>query len=541
MLSAILFVTLAGAFASLACLCLPKKQHCADYAQKISLCSSLIVLILALCLVLRMDFASPSEQFIQRVPWIPGLGISYSLGVDGFRALFALLTALLVPIALLTPRPEAAKNSVAFPALFLFLEFSLLGAIFASDLLLFYIFWELMLIPAYFCIGIWGEGEDRKRSTIKFVLYTVVGSLLMLAGIIALGLRYAAANGGRFHFGMQELLTNTPLSTADQILFFALFAIAFLIKVPAFPFHTWLPATYVAAPTGLTLLLSGLMAKLGVYGLFRIAVPMFPAGFEACAPILAALGAFGMVYAGILAWAQSDVKRMLAYSSMSHLGVCILGIAAWNKLSVSAASFQIFSHGLLVAGLFYCLALLEQRFATRERKGFGGLAEHMPWAASCMFILALSSIGLPLTMGFVGEFLALQGAFLRFPWLSAFAVLGIIFSALYMLSAFQSIFFGPLREELRSEGKDFSPRERAILVPICLLAIVLGVFPNLIFSAIESSTSKVLYRTEQRRDALLALEDAGVLQDPVFGRRLESKQPKKSGEKEEEDVEAGRE
>jgi NADH-quinone oxidoreductase subunit M len=367
------------------------------------------------------------------------------------------LAILLVPIVVLGSWRGIERHWQAYAAALLLMTTGVLGALMAFDLFLFYVFWEVMLVPMYLLIGIWG-GERRIYAAIKFFLFTMAGSLLMLVAILWLAWTYKGASGGAWSFAYQDLL-RLDLPPRAQMWLFAAFAAAFLIKVPMFPFHTWLPDAHVEAPTAGSVILAGVLLKMGVYGFLRFAMPLFPDAALAYTPWIVGLAVIGIVYGALVAMVQRDVKKLVAYSSVSHLGFVMLGLFVWNTQGLSGGILQSINHGLSTGALFLAVGILYERRHTREIADFGGLAATLPWFAALFMIACLSSIGLPGLNGFIGEFLVLLGAFQAWPVVSAIAALGVILAAIYLLWMYQRVMFGPITNEKNRGLPDISKRE----------------------------------------------------------------------------------
>jgi NADH-quinone oxidoreductase subunit M len=414
-------------------------------------------------------------QFRLERPWLAAYGISYALGIDGISLLMIMLTALLMPVAVLASFSYIKESRRAYYVCLLLLEAAMIGVFAATDLFVFYLFWEAMLIPMYFVIGIWG-GPRRVYAALKFFIYTMAGSALMLAAII-----WAASAGhsasGVWTFSIPALCA-APFTPQAQFWLFAAFALAFAVKVPLFPFHTWLPDAHVEAPTAGSVLLAGVLLKMGVYGYLRLAVPMFPQAAAQFAPWLAGLGVVGIIYGSLVAWSQHDMKKMVAYSSVAHLGTVMLGIMAFEPAAVAGAVLQMVNHGLSTGALFLLVGVLYERRHTRVIEDYGGLAKVMPGFAAVFMIVTLSSIGLPGLNGFVGEALVLFGAFRTYPWLAGAAVSGVILSAVYMLGMYQAAIFGPLRHTENKVLPDLNAREWLYLLPVLAFIILIGVWPG---------------------------------------------------------------
>ena len=463
--------------------------------RNIALVVSVLVFAETLLLWSRFDATSAEFQFIEHHPWIPAFGISYFVGVDGISLLLLVLTGFLTPIALLGSWESVHKQTKAFCVFILLLESAMMGVFISLDLFLFYVFWDAMLIPMYFLIGIWGY-DRRIYAAVKFLLYTMAGSVLMLLAIIGLAYLHSTTNGV-YTF---DLLKLYALNVPDrlQFWFFLAFALAFAIKVPLFPFHTWLPDAHVQAPTAGSVILAGVLLKMGTYGFVRFAFPLFPHAAVAFAPALGALAVVGIIYGALVAMVQPDMKKLVAYSSVSHLGFVVLVIAALNRQGVQGAVYQMLNHGISTGGLFLIVGMLSDRRHTRLITEFGGLKNVMPRLVAVFLILTLSSIGLPGLNGFVGEFLILLGAFRSHPALAAFAATGVILSATYMLWMFQRVNYGAVTNDKNATLPDLTPREWAVLVPVVALTVLMGVFPNLFLKPIGPSVERLLNQIQQQ-------------------------------------------
>jgi NADH-quinone oxidoreductase subunit M len=396
----------------------------------------------------------------------------------------------------------------------------MLGSLVAFDLVFFYMFWEAMLIPMYFIIGIWG-GSNRIYATTKFVIYTVVGSLFMLAAGIALYVMHYQKTGA-WSTSLLDLYKTAPLYST-QLWLFAAFAIAFAIKVPMFPFHTWLPDAHTEAPTAGSVILAGVLLKLGTYGILRFAIPLFPDAVETFAPLIMALGVIGIIYGALTAWMQKDAKKMVAYSSVSHLGFVVVGsvalVAGGSQLSVEAltgAVYQMINHGISTGALFFLVGIIYERRHTRLLADFGGLAKSMPWFATMLIIATLSSVGLPGTGGFVGEFLILLGTFQSSPFAGVTAALGVLLGAVYMLTLCRKILFGPLDKPENQELEDLTPREFAYVTPLAVLAIVMGIMPGLFLDKVKPSIEHLAKSYKSYR--LVAFDGDGMPIDKLASR-----------------------
>ncbi len=463
-------------------------------ARHVALVVSLLVFVESLLLWNRFAPGSGEFQFVERHAWIPAFGISYAVGVDGISLLLVVLTAFLTPLALLSSWESVHRRTKAFCMIVLLLEAAMIGVFVSIDLFLFYVFWDAMLIPMYFLIGIWGY-DRRIYAAVKFILYTMAGSVLMLLAILGLAYLHSTATG-QYSFDLLALY-EMPIAPHVQFWFFLAFAVAFAIKVPLFPFHTWLPDAHVEAPTAGSVILAGVLLKMGTYGLVRFAFPLFPLAASFFAPYLAVLAIVGIIYGALVAMVQPDMKKLVAYSSVSHLGFVVLGIAAMNTQGVQGAVYQMLNHGVSTGGLFLIVGMLSDRRHTRLISEFGGLKRVMPHLVAAFFIVTLSSIGLPGLNGFVGEFLILLGTFRWDPRMAAFAATGVILSATYMLWMFQRVNYGPLTNEKNSALRDLTPREWTVVVPIIALAALMGVVPNLFLRPIEPAVDRMLNHVHQ--------------------------------------------
>jgi NADH-quinone oxidoreductase subunit M len=459
----------------------------------LALALSLAAFAATLLIWARFDSTSADFQMVERIPWIPAFGIDYYIGIDGISLLLVVLTGFLTPIALLSSWEGIEKKVKEFSVFILALEAAMIGVFISLDLFLFYVFWDAMLIPMYFLIGIWGY-DQRIYAAIKFMLYTMAGSVLMLIAILALAYMHSESPGG-YTFDLLKLYA-LEIPVATQRWLFLAFTVAFAIKVPLFPFHTWLPDAHVQAPTAGSIILAGVLLKMGTYGLVRFAFPLFPAAAHEFAPWIAVLAVIGIVYGALVAMVQPDMKKLVAYSSVSHLGFVVLGICAMNVQGVQGAVYQMLAHGISTGGLFLIVGMLSDRRHTRLISEFGGLKNSMPRLTAAFLIITLASIGMPALNGFVGEFLTMLGAFLWDPRFVVVAGLGVILSAVYMLWMFQRVYLGTITNEKNATLPDLQPREWASVLPLCALAIAMGVFPSLFLAPMELSVKKVVERVQ---------------------------------------------
>lgn len=457
---------------------------------------SLAGFVLSIFLYLIFDGSNPNMQFVEQVHWIQGLNISYHVGVDGISLLLILLTTFLTPIALLSSWESIEHRLKEYTAMMLFLEVGMLGVFCALDTFLFYFFWEAMLIPMYFIIGIWG-GENRIYAAVKFFLYTMFGSLLMLVAIIWLGSYASMQPGGHFTTNLMELYRVAPsIPLAMQSWLFLAFSLSFAIKVPMFPFHTWLPDAHVEAPTAGSVILAGVLLKMGTYGFLRFCIPLFPQATLEFLPYFALLAVVGIIYGALVSMVQTDIKKLVAYSSVSHLGFVVLGIFALTQEALQGSIIQMVNHGLSTGALFLIVGMIYDRRHTRLISEFGGLSKRMPIYATLFMIVSLSSIGLPGLNGFIGEFLILLGSFkshfLGSYAYAIFAATGVIFAAVYLLWMYQRVMLGPLEKPENQNLKDINGREIAVLIPIVIFIVWIGVHPNTFLEKTSASTKRLL-------------------------------------------------
>ncbi len=466
--------------------------------------------LVSLTLLKLFEVGTPRMQFVEMMDWIPSLGVKYILGVDGLSIWLLILTTLL-SLLVIFASTSIAQRLRSYLGCLLLLETGMLGSFVALDGITFYMFYELMLIPMYFLIGVWG-GKRKIYAALKFFIYTALGSLLMLVAIVYLGLSHEQ-QFGELSFYLGDWV-NLRFGAKEELLLFAAFALAFSIKIPLFPLHTWLPDAHVEAPTGGSVILAGVLLKLGIYGLIRFAMPIFPGAIEALAPVFVVLGVAGIVYGALVAWVQTDIKKLVAYSSVSHLGFCVLGLAALNMQGMQGSVLQMINHGISTGALFFLVGVLYDRKHTRLIADYGGLAQKVPMFAFVFMVFTLSSVGLPLTNGFVGEFLILLGGFQYNPVAGAVAVTGVVLGALYMLSLYRRVIFGSFNEERNGDLTDLNPREKLVFAPLLVLVFLIGVYPQPFLNRIEPSTRAVLEYVNQRN----AVAPSVVAENPALRR-----------------------
>jgi NADH-quinone oxidoreductase subunit M len=491
-------ITYLPAVAAFALLFFPSRA--ARASKLFAFLTSAAVFVLSLHLYFHFDSRATGMQFEESTEWIraAGYSITHHLGIDGISLFLVILTTFITPLAILSSWNAIHQRLKGFLASLLLLETGMLGVFCALDLVLFYVFWEVMLIPMYFLIGIWG-GERRIYAAVKFILYTMVGSLLMLVAILYLFF----ANGGT-GFDLiaiyQNLTTGTlELTPREEFWLFMAFLLAFAIKVPMFPFHTWLPDAHVEAPTAGSVILAGVLLKMGTYGLLRFCLPLFPTAAIIAAPYLSVLAIIGILYGALVAMVQPDLKKLVAYSSVSHMGLVVLGIFAFTTQGLQGSTLQMLNHGLSTGALFLLVGMIYERRHTRLISEFGGLAHVNPVFASFFLVVTLSSIGLPGLNGFVGEILVLAGAFMQNRIYGALAALGMILGAVYMLWMYQRVFLGKLTNPENSKLTDIGMRERLVLLPIMALMLWIGVYSTPILSRMEVSLQQVQQRVERAR------------------------------------------
>jgi len=491
LLSLLTFFPLVGV--ALILLLKPFKRESDGLIRQIAIVVSIITFVIAVWVLIQFNPDRAGLQLVDRIDWIPTLGVQYFLAVDGLAILFIMLTAFVTPLAIISSWSAIQDQVKGYYVFMLLLETAMLGVFLAQDLFLFYVFWEFTLIPMYFLIGIWG-GEKRVYASIKFFLYTMAGSLFMLIAILFLGLT-------NHTFSLPDLVANRAMfaEMPVQALLFVGFAIAFAIKVPIFPFHSWLPDAHTEAPTAGSIILAGILLKMGTYGFIRFNLPLFPDASFDFAPFIAVLAIIGIIYGAIVSFAQKDVKRLVAYSSVSHLGFVMLGIFSLNVQGLQGGILQGINHGLSTGALFFIVGVLYEQRHTRLMSAFGGIWKAVPIFSALTLVVVLSSMGLPGLNGFVGEFTILLGsmgadeALGSNAWIyTAFATSGVILAAIYLLWMFQRVFLGPLDKEENRGLRDINTRELAIFVAFLIFIVWIGINPDPYFQMMDASVSSLV-------------------------------------------------
>jgi NADH-quinone oxidoreductase subunit M len=492
------YVTYLPAITALVLLFVPRKAEKA--IKSIALLGSLATFVISLHLVFHFDANLDTMQFEESVPWIQtaAYSISHHLGIDGISLFLVILTTFITPLAILCSWESIKQRVRPFMICLLTLETGMIGVFCALDLVLFYLFWEVMLIPMYFLIGIWG-GQRRIYAAVKFILYTMAGSLLMLVAIIYLFFISGGTSFDLVHITQQLSSGALQLKAKEEFWLFMAFMIAFAIKVPMFPFHTWLPDAHVEAPTAGSVILAGILLKMGTYGLLRFCLPMFPTAALKLAPYISILALIGIIYGALVAMVQPDVKKLVAYSSVSHMGLVVLGIFVFNMQGLQGSIVQMLNHGLSTGALFLLVGMVYDRRHTRMISDFGGIAHVSPVFATAFLIVTLSSIGLPILNGFVGEVLILMGSFARNYAYGSVAALGMVLGAVYMLWMYQRVFLGKLNSPANDGLTDIGLREKLILLPIIVMMFWIGIYSAPFLRRMDASVKLIQQRIEDAR------------------------------------------
>src|SRR5712691_3646549 len=496
LLSVITFTPLVGAVLLMA---IPAFKRSDDAVRWVANIFGVLGFLVSLPLWFRFDRSAAGFQFIEKSPWIPTIGVSYHFGVDGISTLLILLTTLLGAISILSSWSAIHDRVRQYYVFLLLLQVGMLGVFCALDMFLFYVFWEVMLVPMYFLIGIWGSAR-RLYAAIKFFLYTLVGSVVMLLGILALYFQSRRIPGLEAT-GTFDVTRWFAMSVPPDLQFwvFLAFFLGFAIKVPMFPFHTWLPDAHVEAPTAGSVILAGVLLKMGTYGFVRFSLPLLPDATLHAVPWVATLSIIGIVYAGLVTLVQKDMKKLIAYSSVSHLGFVMLGMFALNPLGLEGSVLQMINHGLSTGGLFLIVGIVYERRHTKAIAEFGGLAHVMPTYATVTLIIFLASMGLPLLNGFIGEFMILQGAYAANRVWAYWAVSGIVLGAAYLLWLYQRVFWGKITNEDNRHLVDLDGRELATLVPLVALCFWIGVYPKPFLDFLEKPLAGIAHTVQPER------------------------------------------
>ena len=511
-LTILILLPVAGALALVGYSFLSNRRE--EHYRWIAFIATAVTFAVSLLLLRRLGVNGSEFQFDENVSWIGSIGARYHIGVDGVSLWLVLLTTLLMPISVLSSWTSVRKRQLSYYVFLLILESAMIGVFVSLDLLLFYLFFEASLVPMFFLIGIWG-GERRIYAAVKFFIYTAVGSLLMLVGIIAIYFIFRSFD----YPTILQAMASSPLTPRAEYWLFLAFALAFFIKVPLFPFHTWLPDAHTEAPTAGSVILAGVLLKMGTYGLLRFNLALFPNAARAFAPVIITLAVIGIIYGALVAMVQPDVKRLVAYSSVSHMGFVVLGLFSFTELGMQGALYQMLNHGVSTGALFLFVGFIYERRHTRMISEFGGLATPMPWFSTLFVFASLSSIGLPFLNGFVGEFLILIGTWtstaVSRPWVvTMLASTGVIWAAVYMLWMLQRVVFGKVTNEENARLFDLNNRETALLVPLLILMLFMGVYPRVFLDRSRASVETIRARVNANpaggsyTTAVISREDA---------------------------------
>lgn len=458
-------------------------------APRVALVVSGVVFLLSLLLTFDFDSAKAGFQFVEEYPWLGG-GIEYRMGVDGISILFILLTAFLTPLCIIASATSIKSRMLEYMVAFLVLETLMIGVFVALDLVLFYLFFEAVLIPMFIIIGVWG-GKNRVYASYKFFLYTLLGSVLMLAAILWI-YSFSGQQLGSPTTDMRVLMSELKIPGGAQTWLWLAFFASFAVKMPMWPVHTWLPDAHVEAPTAGSVILAGILLKLGGYGFLRFSIPMFPNASLELAPIIFWMSIIAIIYTSLVAYRQNDIKKLIAYSSVAHMGFVTMGIFTFNTQGIQGGIYQMLSHGVISGALFFCVGVIYDRMHTREISFYGGLVKHMPVYAAFFMLFTMANVGLPGTSGFVGEILTMVGAYQVSPWIAAGAAIGMILSAMYALHLYREVIFGEQTNEKLDGIADITRREWVVLAPLAIMTIVLGVYPALITDVTSASVENLI-------------------------------------------------
>lgn len=460
-----------------------------DTIRGVALLVSVVTLILSFWVYFMFDPVASGMQLVINIPWVSAMGIDFHMGIDGISLLLIVLTTILTVLSILFSWHSPTEGVKGFFISMLLLETGMIGVFCALDIFLFYVFWEVMLVPMYFLIGVWG-GPRKVYAAIKFVLFTMLGSLLMLIALLWLYFEYHSFSG-EYSFDLLKWM-DMPLAFSPQLWLMGAFGLAFAIKVPLWPFHTWLPDAHVQAPTAGSVILAGVLLKMGTYGFIRICMPLFPQATLEYVPYISVLAIIAIIYGALVSMVQRDIKSLVAFSSVSHMGFVMLGLFTLNTQGMQGAVIQMINHGISTGALFLMVGMLYERRHTRMIADFGGLAKSIPVFAAFFMIVMLSSIGLPLTNGFVGEFLILLGTWQANPTYAILAATGVVLAACYMLWMYQRVIFGKLTKPENENMKDLSPREKFIMIPLILLIFLIGIYPAPFLDRIEPAVNQLV-------------------------------------------------
>jgi len=474
----------------------------AQNARWTALWTTLLTFVISLVLWVKFDPSVSGFQFRESANWLPEFGVGYRMGVDGISVLFVLLSTALTPLCILASWDAIRTRVREYMMAFLILETMMVGMFCATDFLLFYVFFEGVLIPMYIIIGVWG-GPRRVYASLKFFLYTFAGSVLMLLALLAMWHRAGTTD--------ISVLLHTQFPPEMQKWLFLAFLASFAVKVPMWPVHTWLPDAHVEAPTAGSVILAGVLLKMGAYGFLRFSVPMLPDASVLFQPLMFSLGVVAVIYTSLVALAQEDMKKLIAYSSVAHMGVVVIGIFTFNQQGIDGALFQMLSHGIVSAALFLCVGVVYDRIHTREIARYGGLADRMPAYALVFMLFTMASIGLPGTAGFVGEFLVLVGAFKVNFWLALLGSLGMVLGAAYMLYLYRRVMFGRITKDDLKAILDLSPREMAVFAPLVVLTLWMGVYPSSFTGFFDATSGALVQSHDQAMHIVPGVHLAGVM------------------------------